>query len=280
LRLVAENRQALLEEMQTLARRARDAAQARFDAGGVPRLEVLQAQLALADAQNQATAAHGTRDAARVTLNAVLGLPLDAPTPIETVLDVGPALIADALVTRARQSSAELIAIDRRIDEQRARIALARALRAPDVTPEATLTRRAAPEFDTGWRAAVAVSIPVFTTHRAGVLLEEATLAQLTSEREAAVTRISGEVASAAAIAESQRQQYLRYRDDIVPQALDVERMAEDSYRLGQTPIAAYLQALQSTRDIRLRAIQATADLQNALADLDRAAGATLTTVP
>jgi outer membrane protein, heavy metal efflux system len=279
-RLVAENRQALLEEMQTLARRARDAAQARFDAGGVPRLEVLQAQLALADAQNQATAAHGTRDAARVTLNAVLGLPLDAPTTIETVLDVGPALLADALVTRARQSSAELIAIDRRIDEQRARIALARALRAPDVTPEATLTRRAAPEFDTGWRAAVAVSIPVFTTHRAGVLLEEATLAQLTSEREAAVTRISGEVASAAAIAESQRQQYLRYRDDIVPQALDVERMAEDSYRLGQTPIAAYLQALQSTRDIRLRAIQATADLQNALADLDRAAGATLTTLP
>ena len=279
-RLVAESRQTLLEEMQMLAQRARDAAQARFDAGGVPRLEVLQAQLAFADAQNQATAAQGARDAARVTLNAALGFPLDAPTPIETVLDVGSALVADTLVTRARQFSAELIAIDRRIDEQRARIALAHALRAPDVTPEATLTRRAAPEFDTGWRAAVAVSIPVFTTHRAGVLVEESTLAQLTSEREAAATRISGEVTSAAAIAESQRLQYVRYRDEIVPQALEVERMAEDSYRLGQTPIAAYLQALQSTRDIRLRAIQATADLQNALADLERAAGATLTTPP
>ena len=279
-RLVAENRQTLLEEMQMLAQRARDAAQARFDAGGVPRLEVLQAQLAFADAQNQATAAQGTRDAARVTLNATLGFPLDAPTPIETMLDVGSPLVADALVARARQSSVELIAIDRRIDEQRARIALARALRAPDVTPEATLTRRAEPEFDTGWRAAIAVSIPVFTSHRAGVVVEEASLTQLTSEREAAATRISGEVASAAAIAESQRQQFLRYRDEIVPQALEVERMAEDSYRLGQTPIAAYLQALQSTRDIRLRAIQATADLQNALADLDRAAGATLTTLP
>ena len=37
--------------------------------------------------------------------------------------------------------------------------------------------------------------------------------------------------------------------------------------------IAAYLQALQSTRDVRLRALQASADLQSALADLERAIG-------
>src|SRR5262245_6870665 len=36
-RVVAENRQMLLDDMRTLAERARDAAQARFDAGGVPR---------------------------------------------------------------------------------------------------------------------------------------------------------------------------------------------------------------------------------------------------
>jgi len=88
------------------------------------------------------------------------------------------------------------------------------------------------------------------------------------------VTRITGAVTAAAAVAEAQRQQYIRYRDQIIPQALEVERMAEDSYRLGQTNIAAYLQALQSTRDVRLRALQAVADLQNALADLERAIGA------
>jgi len=81
-------------------------------------------------------------------------------------------------------------------------------------------------------------------------------------------------VSAAVAIAEAQRQQYVRYRDQVLPQALEVERMAEDSYRLGQTNIAAYLQALQSTRDVRLRALQSAADLQAALADLDRAIGA------
>jgi cobalt-zinc-cadmium efflux system outer membrane protein len=186
----------------------------------------------------------------------------------------------EASLTTARTANAELAVYDRRLAEQRARLALAKAMQQPDVTPEATLTRRAEPEFSTGWRTAVAISLPVFTTHRAGVRVEEAQLQQLTAEREAVMTRVTGEVASAVAIAQAQRQQFVRYRDDIVPQALEVERMAEDSYRLGQTNIAAYLQALQSTRDVRLRAIQSAAELQNALADLEKAIGAPLTAPP
>jgi cobalt-zinc-cadmium efflux system outer membrane protein len=155
-------------------------------------------------------------------------------------------------------------------------MALATAMQTPDLTPEAALTRVAAPEFDTGWRLGLSLAVPIFTRHRAGVRLEEATLAQLTAERTAAVARITGDVTAAAALANAERQQYLRYRDEIVPQAIEVERLAEDSYRLGQTGIAAYLQALQASRDVRLRTIQAAADYQSALADLERAIGAPL----
>ena len=81
---------------------------------------------------------------------------------------------------------------------------------------------------------------------------------------------------AATAVAEAQRQQVARYRDAIIPQAVQVETMADDAYRLGQTGIAAYLQALQATRDVRLRALQAEADLQIALADLEKAVGAPL----
>ena len=207
-RFVAENRQALHDEMRSLAERVRDAAQAKFEAGGVPRLDVLQAQLALAEAQNQAIAARGAVDATRTALNALLGFPIGAPTPIDMMLDVGPAITVDAAVARARQASVELVVADRRIDEQRARVALAHALRAPDLTPEASLTRRAEPEFDTGWRAALAITLPVFTTHRAGVQVEDAALAQLMGERVASEVRVTAEAASAAAIAEAQREQY------------------------------------------------------------------------
>ena len=58
-------------------------------------------------------------------------------------------------------------------------------------------------------------------------------------------------------VAEAQRAEVTRYRDEILPQAVQVETMADDAYRLGQTGIAAYLQALQATRDVRLRSLQA-----------------------
>jgi cobalt-zinc-cadmium efflux system outer membrane protein len=274
-RLIAEARLSLLVELQALAARVRDAAQQRVDAGDAPRLEVVQAELALAQAQNEAAGSQGTVVAARATLNALLAFPLGAPTPLASSLDAASPPLLTAAIARAQSASAELALLDRRLDEQRARIALAQSLQTPDVTPEATITR-GQQEFATGWRAAIAVAIPIFTRHRAGVRLEEITLQQIMAERDATLARISGEVTAAVAIADAQRQQFLRYRDEIIPQAVVVERMAEDSYRLGQTGINAFLQALQASRDVRLRSLQTAADLQTALVDLERAVGAPL----
>lgn len=270
---VADARLALVNELQEFATRARDAAQQRFEAGSAPRLEVLQAQLALAQAQNEAAGARAAVAASRVRLNALLALPLDAPTALSTPLDTAPALVSGALITRARASNAELAVLDRRVEEQLLRVALARAMRTPDLIPEATLTRGAEPEFTTGWRAALGVTLPLFTTHRAGILLEQNTLAQLRLERDAALARVTGEVTAAVAQVDAQRQQYLRYRDEILPQALEVERLAEDSYRLGQTGIAALLLALQASRDVRLQSLQVASEFQATLADLERSIG-------
>jgi outer membrane protein TolC len=164
--------------------------------------------------------------------------------------------------------------LDRQIAEAQARVALANALRTPDVTPDFTITHASQPDFVWGWRAAGAVTIPLFTSHRAGVQVEQATLTQLTAQRAAVLARVTGEVASASTLAEAERVSYVRYRDQILPQAQEVERMAEDSYRLGQTGIAALLQALQQSRQVRLQSLQTASDLQNALSDLERAIGA------
>ena len=275
-RLITEARLTLLTELQDLSGRARDAAQQRFDAGSVPRLEVLQAQLAVADLGNQVTAAAGAVTAARAQLNALLGLPIDAATPLASTLDAPVTTLTDAALARARVANGELIVAERRLDEQRARLVLARALQTPDITPEGTLTHGNEPEFNFGWRAAVAVSVPLFTRHRAGVALEDATLKQLTAERDAILARITGDVTAAIAVADAQQRQYVRYRDEILPQALEVERMAEDAFRLGQTGIAAFLQSLQNTRDTRLRSLEAASGFHSALADLERAIGAPL----
>jgi len=274
--LTAEARLMLLREQRDISMRARDTAQARFDAGSAPRLEVMQAQLALAAAENEATAAEGTAAAARASLNALLGQPLDTQTTLTTTIDTGEPLGTAAALTVAQMGSTELISLDRQIEAQRARLALAESLRVPDVTPTFTLTHRAEPEFTYGWRAGAAVTLPLFTTHRAGVLVEQTTLEQLIAQRQATLVRIQGDVTAASQRAQAQRELYVRYRDQIIPQAMQVEQLAQDAYQLGQTGIAALLQALQATRDVRLRSLDAIDQFQTALADLERAIGAPL----
>jgi cobalt-zinc-cadmium efflux system outer membrane protein len=274
--LTADARLAVLRELRDLSVRVRDTAQLRFDAGDAPRLEVLQAGLALAASENEILAAQGVLTAARARLNALLGQPLATVQTLSTALEAGDTIAADAALNLARTASAELRVLDRQIEEQRARVMLAEALRVPDLVPTATLTRDAQPEFSYGWRAGLAVTLPVFTTHKAGVLVENTTLDRLLAERQAASLRFAGDVTAAAAAADAQRQAYVQYRDAILPQAQQVEQLAQDSYQLGQTGIAALLQALQASRDVRLRSLDAIAQFHNALSDLERAIGAPL----
>jgi outer membrane protein TolC len=100
---------------------------------------------------------------------------------------------------------------------------------------------------------------------------EEATLALTLAQREAMAQRIRGAVASAAFRAAAAREQYRRYRDDILPRSREVEAMAQESYRAGQTNLVALLQSLQSARELRAKALQAAADFENALASLRQA---------
>jgi cobalt-zinc-cadmium efflux system outer membrane protein len=266
----AQRRLEVAREIQDLNARARDAARQRYEVGDVSRLDVLQAELASYQAENEATALEGERAGARAELNALIGRDVTVPTvALEQVdLAVPEALAATAI---ALQGNTALAVIDRQVEEARARVALARAQRVPDPTVEGTLTHGAEPEFTWGYRYAVAIAVPIFTRHTAQVRVEEATLAMTLAQREALAQRIRGAVAAAALRAASARQQYLRYRDDILPKSREVEAMAQESYRAGQTNLVALLQSLQAARELRAKALQAAADFEAALAALRQA---------
>jgi outer membrane protein, heavy metal efflux system len=272
----AQRRTAETRELQRLAESARDAARARFEAGDVPHLDALQAELAAAQTANEADKARGLLVGTRADLNSLLARPLDSPLTVSAELEAGSVPPLDAAARLALTASTELAVLDLGIATQKAQVELARAVTVRDVTAAAGVTHYAPPDFNWGWRAALTLTLPVFNRGRAQVRLEEATLARLQAERDAAAARVRGEVAAAAANAEAQRQAVLRYRDEILPRAAEVERMAEDSYRSGQTGLVALLQSLQSVHDLRLQAVQAGTDYQNALADLERAIGAPL----
>jgi outer membrane protein TolC len=257
-------------ELQDLAARARDTAGARYQVGDVSRLDVLQAELLLYQAENEATALEGERAGARAQLNVLIGRDLDAPTVASERIDLA-ALEPAAATAIALQSNTALAVLDRQVDEARARAALARAQRIPDPTVEGAVTHLAEPEFTWGYRWAVAVTVPVFTRHSAQVRVEEAMVALTLAQREALAQRIRAAVASAAYRAAAARAAYLRYRDEILPKSREVEAMAQESYRAGQTNLVALLQSLQAARELRARALQAAADFEAALAALRQA---------
>lgn len=262
----AQRRYAIAREIQDLAARSQRVASEREQAGDVSRLEVLQADLVLDAAQNEATALTGELSAARADLNAHVGRPVGATTVARDDLAEIPAVAAvDA------RTNAALAVLERQIAEGEAKVALARAQQVPDVTVEGTVTHDAGEEFTWGYHAAVAVVVPVFTRHAAAVQVEQATLAQLRAQRNALVRQAEAGAFAARARAEAARTAYLRYRDDILPDSRKVEAMAEESYRAGQTGLPALLEALRAARELRQKELQAASDFEAALADLEQA---------
>jgi outer membrane protein, heavy metal efflux system len=272
--LLAAERRAI-ESLANLeeARRAADAAQQRFTAGAAPHLEALQAELTVAQASNDAEAAQAQLLSGQADLNTLLGRPPQTAVNAVGDLAAGGSPESAAVLERAQEGSADLALLDHRIAAQRARVLLAKAQQVPNPVLQGAITHDAQPDFVWGWRAGLTVTLPLFTTHRGEVEVEETTLAQLKAERDAASVRIAGEVAAATTRAAAARRQAQRFRDDILPRALEVEQLAEESYRAGETGLVALLQALQAARDVRLRAIQAGLDFQVAMADLEQAVG-------
>jgi len=275
--LVGSNRRvALADDIVGLATRVREAAQARFNAGDVPRLELVQAELALVESENEASAARGEARAATGELNVLLAQPIDTSIVPADDLSRGGLPSLDAAIALATGANADLIVLDRQIAEQTARRDLAVALKSPDVTAGAAYTYDAQPEFSQGYRASVALTVPLFTRHNAAVAVEDAELARLKAAREATAIELGATVAAALARATAARDQLLRSTAESLPRAQEVERMAQDSYSSGQSGLVTLLQALQFTRDVRRRNLDAGTEYQRALADLERAIGAPL----
>ncbi|MBI1873353.1 MAG: TolC family protein [Acidobacteria bacterium] len=272
--VAATRRVAITEELRGLAGRLRDAAAARFESGAAPRLESLQAQLALAQAENEAAAAAGRLLAARASLNTLIGRPTDTAIEPADDFDVGPPPPLD--LAAALVANVDLAVLDREIAQAVAQQRLARAMQSPDPTVTGRFERDVEPDFMYGWQFETTITIPLFTRHRAAVLVGEARVTQLRAEREAILARVTGDASAALARSMAARQQFLRYRDEILPQSTEIERMAEDSYRSGQSGLVVFLQALQAGREVRLRAAEAGVDYQAAMADLERALGVPL----
>jgi len=275
--VAADERVRLAQEAVDIARRVRDAAQARFEAGAVPRLEVLQADLGVTRAETDLELARSTRVSSQASLAAVLNFAPDEPLAVSGTLADGAqtTLTYERALALASASNPDLAAVDRQMAIEERRLQLVRAERVP--TPIFSVSSLFnTPEFDVGPRAALTVGLPLFSRNQGEIAGSIAASSQLAARRAALRRDLENQVFAALARVDAQRRQAEAFARQLVPTAANLEALAEESYRAGRTSVLGVFEAQRNLRDIQRDALQASLDLQMALADLEELIGTPL----
>ena len=271
--LAAEEGASLASSMHDVAVRVRDVAQARFEAGAAPRLDVMQADLGLARANAELDLARSERASQQAELNAVLNRPPDRPLAV--VGDLAEAAVPpiDQATARATATNPDLRAAEREVAIEERRLGVLKAERVPTPKITAGADFDAPGEFDVGYRAGLSLAVPIFSRNQGEIAGSIARADQARTRRDARRRDVQARAFAAQARAVARRAQVAAYRDTLVPTATSIESLAEEAYRLGRSPVLAVLDAQRSLRDTRREYLDSLLSLQSALADLEDVLG-------
>jgi cobalt-zinc-cadmium efflux system outer membrane protein len=251
--------------------------EARFLGGTAPKVDVVKAKVDLAQAENELIANERAIDSARATLNRVLGRLGGAPLEVTQPLEVpGPLPDVDTLERLAEASRPELLSNAAQRQGAKNATRLAREFWAPDFS--VTLARNALAGAPTTWTSTLLIGFPVFFwQHEQGEVANarhrESELAANASDLRA---QVSLDVRSAYATAATALRQAVFLRDDLLPEAREVYRVAALSYGLGATSALDFLDAKRTLVDAQRQYVDALGSANDAQAALELAVGAPL----
>lgn len=275
--LVALRHRQDLQENRQLAADFVDKTQARFLAGTVARVDVVKARTDLSQADNDLIANEGAIATARASLNRILGRMGGAPIETTEALEVPAALApVELLQETAANSRPEIQSLVAQLQGARAATRLASEFWAPDFN--LSLTRNAPNGTPSTYTSAVTIGIPVFFwQHQRGDLAnarhrEEELTANIADIR----SQVSLDVQTAFTAASTALRQAIFIRDQLLPEAREVYRVASVSYGLGGSSALDLLDAKRTLLSAERQYVDALGAANDALAALELAIGAPL----
>ncbi len=268
--------QAKLEQTSNardLASRLLDISKERFDAGDVPKLEVLQAELALKRRENEVEQATNDLKASGIRFNLLLNRSPQAPFHLEGSLENRLGNISlETLLDRAVAERPEVQSMRAEISAQEQRLSLARKGRIPDLQVEGG-TEINDSDFHYGWRFNLAFDLPIFNQRSGEIGSAAATLESLKSEELAERRKIESEVSESYLKFQTAGFRVENYRGKLLPEVTELEEMSQESYHEGKTPLVSALDAQRNSFEVRMEYLGALMEYQTALADLEQSAG-------
>lgn len=277
--LVALKRRGILRQTRDLAADFLKRTQARFEAGSAPRLDVIQAQVGVAQAENDLIANERDVANAQAALNRTLGRVVGAPiAPVDSLEMPAPLPDSSSIDQIALTNRPELSIIQNQQLGARATTGLVKEFWLPDITFAVTRDYAVpgSPLFTTG----IALPLPAFYwQHARGDIAQSQHI-----ERELEATyrdtraQVTQDVRSAYANASTAMRQVAFLRDELVPAAREAFRVSSTSYTLGGSSALEVLTARSALLQAESQLADALAAANTARADLDRALGLALPT--
>jgi outer membrane protein, heavy metal efflux system len=268
---------ARLGTVVALAERLKQIAEERFNAGAVPELEVIQADLELARAQADFQVAGQRKRVALSQLNALLNVSPSTSWEIASALESipeNPPL--QELIQRAYEANPDLqhLGQEERVEESRRN--LLKAERIPDVTLGFGVDFNAPHNFDAGPRGQISLMIPLFSRNQGEIA--QSLASQHVLESQAAATRrsVAGQVESGFLDLDSRQTEVELYKQRLLPATRRLESLAEESYRAGKSGILTVLDAQRNAQEVERQYLLSLLDLHTAYAALEEAVGAPL----
>jgi cobalt-zinc-cadmium efflux system outer membrane protein len=260
-----------------LVTRTRDMVQQRYETGDVAQLEVIQAEVELARASTDYETTAQAQRSAEVLLAGLLNRPLTSPVPVAGRLNEVPsAPTLDAIIAQALQSNADLLKSTQDLKTEQRRLDLAKAQRIPNLDLSAGADFNSPPEFNTGGKGGITVTLPLFNRGQGEIALSNARLGLLRLTSESQRVNASAQVAAAYFDYVAKLHQAEQYTQRIVPQTEKLSQMAEDSYRSGKTNLLTLIDAQRRLNDVRKAYLDSLFAAQSSFAALEEVVGAPL----
>jgi outer membrane protein TolC len=265
-----------------IAQQAIQAARIKYSVGKIPQMEILKAQVALARLAEHMIRFERDAEVARARLNTLMGRPADSPLDVHGEYAANAPLPSleslTAAAMHARPDLAEAAAAE---EKSRREQSLAKKGMTPDFSVAAgymLMPASQSPRND--YMVEASMSLPWLNRHKHEAEVSEAgaaltaNSAALSAMKNSAIGQIEESLAEARA---AQRLAQV-YQDSLRPQAEATLHAAVVAYENDQASFLDLLDSQMTVVDIDLASIDAVADFNNKMADLELAVGAPIVT--
>jgi cobalt-zinc-cadmium efflux system outer membrane protein len=259
--------------------------QARFNAGTAARLDVVKAQVGVAQAANDLIANERGVANARAALNRLLGRVLGSEVEAADTLAVVPVPADfDRLERVAMERRPELFAVRKQIAAADAQHSLAQQYLLPDLQLSVNWNFPYGPAggVPSNYTTGVSIDFPLlFWQHQNGEVAEAKHLQlELTATQKDVLAQVGQDLRNAYAAAVTSYRQAVFIRDELLPSAEEQYHIAFVTYSLGGSSALEVIDSQNTLLDARSQYAAALGALNDAVADLERAVGAPLDTTP